>query len=142
MNKMVVLVGGVALIASVVNGGCQSEDEACPGVAGQFEALHHLVEGSCSTVSAIRYELEDKTLSTDEVTDAGGMLITKVNRMGCTLEITRTRWDNSNNQQWEMKGTLDIVDSDKLTGTMTRQEWGADGQIVCQATYSVIMTRL
>jgi hypothetical protein len=142
MNKMVVLVGGAALVASVVNGGCQSEDEACPGVTGQFEALHYRVDGSCSTVPAIRYELENKTLSTDEVTDAGGMLRTKVNRMGCTLEITRTRLDNAGNEQWQMTGTLDIVDSEKLTGTMTRYEWGADGQIVCQGTYNVIMKML
>ena len=142
MNKMLVWVGGAVLVASVVNGGCQSEEDACPVVAGQFEALHTLVDGSCSNAPTIRYELENKTLSQDEVTDPGGALHTKVNRMGCSLEITRTRLDNSNNEQWQMSGTLDIVNEDKLTGTMTRTEWGAGGVIVCQGTFSVIMVRL
>jgi hypothetical protein len=38
-----------------------------------------------------------------------------------------------------MKGMLDIDSSEKLTGTMTRTEWGAGGQVVCQANYSVTM---
>ena len=125
--------------SSLVDGG---STDACPSVEGEFLAVHEQLDGSCSVVQPTSYGFENEALSTVEETGMAGILRTKVNRMGCTLEVTRTRLDNANNEQWQMTGTLDIDDSDTLTGTMTRYEWGAGGQIACQGLYSTTMTKV
>jgi hypothetical protein len=143
MNKMVVWVCGAILGTSIASSGCLGEDEACSKVTGEFMAVHTAVEGTCQLLQPTRYSFENpKTIATVYETDMGGTLVTDVNRMGCTMAVTKTRLDNENQTRWQMIGNLDVDNSKKITGVMTRYEWSADGQIVCQGLYDTTMNKI
>jgi hypothetical protein len=142
MKKAVVLMVAALLGAATASSGCLSEDDACPPVAGDFLAVYIQLDGSCSMLQPTRFEFENKTMDTDELSDPGGIIRTKVNRMGCTLAVTKTRTDDANITRWQMIGDLDIANSKKISGIMTRYEWTPEGEIACQGLYETTMNKI
>jgi hypothetical protein len=140
MKNVLFLLGAIT-VAAVASGGCLSEDD-CEQIAGDFTAVHQQLEGSCSLIPPTRYSFEDKTMSTIEESDMGGRVTTEVNRLGCTLAITKTRTDNANSLRWQMVGDLDVDNPKRISGVMTRYEWANSGQIACQGLYDTTMTKV
>lgn len=136
----------IAMSCALVGIGCRPEEQTCPRVAGQFQALYTPLTGSCGEVLAPpRVAIVDgpQPVQTSILTFPNGRLTTEVVRRGCTVQMTQLFESPSAGkpQSYITGPDLAVQSANELRGLVSMTRYDTQGNVACSGSYDAHLVK-
>jgi hypothetical protein len=147
--RFFIMCGALSLAGIVV--GCNAPVQGnCPKPLGIYKAEYSLISGTCSggyEPFALKFDADDPPSTTRTEQRLADVVITETLLKGCELKVgQRVTGEGAASgttlTRTAIAGTLGVVDTMSLSGTIVRTDFMEDGQTVrCSASYDAWYSR-